>query len=660
MSLWLATSRENPDEHNLKGHTKVLVYFNDGHITADANGAVQADQLQDLKVKGKFGEWQYFEIIFEAKKWTDLAVQVHTHFGVAVDGVCLVPWPSPDRTENGLALDGPSRLRRGEAASDSIMDPYRHDDNIGDLDFDLDVDTDDLALLQAAFGTAEGALSFNADADLDADGAITLADYQEWFDDYLDFHSIELDDPDSTEANVVVRCEPESLDLAVGDTATVRIVADIPTRVLGWGLDLNLGSPDCASLIGTPQIGPAWTQLTAPDGDGLAACAFPTEQQGNEVLLATIRVRGNAEGVTTLTPGATAGDLTEGIALAPFDFDSTTFVPATIIVGNCAAAPPGLVSWWRLNGDSHDEMHRNDGQLIDVPGRFRPGKVDSGYSPSGVGKLIRVADSPTLNPATFTLDAWVRIDSLPNANVALLEKGDPFGTAKTSPLSLDVYGTYDPALAGHAIVTIGDGTTYQELRSATTVPTGRYFHIAATADGSSLRLYLDGELSASANELVTPQPSAYPFQIGGIDGPGAANPGPTLIDETEIHNQAATPEQIRAIYQAGSLGKCLSTPIAVAPRSPSELRFVRAVPDPLSGRGAFQFALPKAGHVRLSIYDIAGRLVRKIADGVMPAGNQLVQWDGYNTHGNVISAGVYLVRLETPAGTRTGRFVVLK
>ncbi len=56
----------------------------------------------------------------------------------------------------------------------------------GDLDGDGDVDIDDYFAFLDAFGTCTGDPKFNADADFDGDGCITLVDYQMWVQCYRD------------------------------------------------------------------------------------------------------------------------------------------------------------------------------------------------------------------------------------------------------------------------------------------------------------------------------------------------------------------------------------------------------------------------------------------------------------------------------------------
>jgi len=87
---------------------------------------------------------------------------------------------------------------------------------------------------------------------------------------------------------------------------------------------------------------------------------------------------------------------------------------------------------------------------------------------------------------------------------------------------------------------------------------------------------------------------------------------------------------------------------------PTEYSLSQNYPNPFNPETHIQFALPKEGQVTIEIYDLLGRLVRTIVDEYKPAGNYHVIWDARNSDGNVVSNGIYLVRM------RAGTFVAMK
>ena len=75
-------------------------------------------------------------------------------------------------------------------------------------------------------------------------------------------------------------------------------------------------------------------------------------------------------------------------------------------------------------------------------------------------------------------------------------------------------------------------------------------------------------------------------------------------------------------------------------------------PNPFRATTSIAFNLPQNGNVRLTIYDVAGRLVRRLIDGQsLPAGTHEARWQGDDEVGRAAAPGVYYYRLE--AGERS-------
>lgn len=80
-----------------------------------------------------------------------------------------------------------------------------------------------------------------------------------------------------------------------------------------------------------------------------------------------------------------------------------------------------------------------------------------------------------------------------------------------------------------------------------------------------------------------------------------------------------------------------------------------AHPNPFNPSVRLVSKLDEPGHVRLSVHDLAGREVARLADGNRPAG---VHADVFHAHG--MATGVYLVRLETAREQATRRILLLR
>jgi len=81
-------------------------------------------------------------------------------------------------------------------------------------------------------------------------------------------------------------------------------------------------------------------------------------------------------------------------------------------------------------------------------------------------------------------------------------------------------------------------------------------------------------------------------------------------------------------------------------------------PNPFGLGTEIRFRVGEIGPVSLSIYNVAGELVRTLAAGEFRAGAHAVSWDGRDGDGRVVAAGTYLYRLDA-TGDRLARKMVL-
>jgi hypothetical protein len=93
---------------------------------------------------------------------------------------------------------------------------------------------------------------------------------------------------------------------------------------------------------------------------------------------------------------------------------------------------------------------------------------------------------------------------------------------------------------------------------------------------------------------------------------------------------------------------------------PTQFELSQNTPNPFNPSTDIRFALPKAGKVTLSIYNVLGQHVTTLVDDYMNAGYQTVNWDGTDRHGGVAASGVYFYRLKTDAFTDTKKMLLLK
>ena len=86
----------------------------------------------------------------------------------------------------------------------------------------------------------------------------------------------------------------------------------------------------------------------------------------------------------------------------------------------------------------------------------------------------------------------------------------------------------------------------------------------------------------------------------------------------------------------------------------------QSYPNPFNPTTTIAFELPVAMEVRLSIFDLNGKLVHELVNGPLAAEHHAVEWDGRNQHGQPQPSGVYFYRLLAGDQEFAGEMTLLK
>jgi subtilisin family serine protease len=121
------------------------------------------------------------------------------------------------------------------------------------------------------------------------------------------------------------------------------------------------------------------------------------------------------------------------------------------------------------------------------------------------------------------------------------------------------------------------------------------------------------------------------------------------------------PEQARLLVQnalANLLADESQTSAIAGP--PWAARLVGNAPNPFNPRTTLTFALARPGRVELGIYDLRGRLVRRLLDSRQGAGYHSVAWDGRDASGRGVSSGPYVARLRAGGSVQHHKMLLLR
>jgi len=99
-------------------------------------------------------------------------------------------------------------------------------------------------------------------------------------------------------------------------------------------------------------------------------------------------------------------------------------------------------------------------------------------------------------------------------------------------------------------------------------------------------------------------------------------------------------------------------PTGVEDGTPLEFALSALKPNPSAGATHIGFAVPRTAPVRITVHDVMGREVARIADRAFAPGRYDLGWDARSGSGRV-PAGLYFVRMHTPERTFTRRLVLI-
>jgi hypothetical protein len=82
--------------------------------------------------------------------------------------------------------------------------------------------------------------------------------------------------------------------------------------------------------------------------------------------------------------------------------------------------------------------------------------------------------------------------------------------------------------------------------------------------------------------------------------------------------------------------------------------------NPLRAVGALHVSLPKKAHARLEIFNVAGRRVAILHDGILEAGKHTFTWQAHDLGGTSIASGLYFARIEADGQRVTKKLILIE
>ncbi len=246
---------------------------------------------------------------------------------------------------------------------------------------------------------------------------------------------------------------------------------------------------------------------------------------------------------------------------------------------------PGLVDWWRFDGDLNDSIGVNNGTLSGDPVGYVPGVVGQAIQFPGTtnslhGAMIDFGSTTgAFGTNDFTIDFWIKTSSTKLEEAFLSTRASCDGASTFWQIQIGSgvappHGTpvQTPGYIGF-ILGPGGGQATDDLVTSRALNDGNWHHVAwvrkTASSGISTSLeYLDGTLDNTREfptvvNLVNHADLTMSYNVceccdGTVPFSGAA-------DELDFWNRALTDVEIAAIYQAGTNGIGKATPVSILP-----------------------------------------------------------------------------------------------
>ena len=205
--------------------------------------------------------------------------------------------------------------------------------------------------------------------------------------------------------------------------------------------------------------------------------------------------------------------------------------------------PEGTLVYWPLNGTCDDDLGKHSGTIngrgdweADRHGQSRSALRFHGRS----DEVVAIAQNSGLTPAQLTISAWVKGDN-PRRWARILDKLNWAG--KTGYALIHHERTHVLALQA-----FGDDGKEIWVASRTTVGPS-WMHVAATCDGRTARIYINGTLEGEATVGAPLRHNDKALTIGGgFDGYNHF-PWSGDLDDIRIYGRALSAEEIGVLFQ---------------------------------------------------------------------------------------------------------------
>jgi endo-beta-N-acetylglucosaminidase D len=398
--------------------------------------------------------------------------------------------------------------------------------------------------------------------------------------------------------------------------------------------------------------------------------------------------------------GATSSDVYLGITNPPpfITNVSTNYYHSTMLDAN-------TTYYWRI--DSKNQYYTTEGYVWSFKtGTSMPDTNGFALQFDGVDDLLDCGNSSSLQitGTKITLEAWINVNEF---------KSQPYAGSVIVKDQGGINAGYMIRCGGNGIINFNIGTgSWNEINSpANSIQLNTWQHVAATYDGTYMKIYVDGILAAEdnrqglniinavSNHLLIGESPGFPDRV--FNG---------KIDEIRIWNIARTQSQIQSTMNialtseyysspdsglvgywqldegAGQTAEDLSffannavlgtsiNPDASDPQwvesnilvqvenenihksYPDHYSLSQNYPNPFNPSTTIEFSLPEdVNNLKLSVYNSLGEKVAELVNTALIAGKYSYIWEAKN-----LASGIYFYELRTDKFISVKKMVLIR
>ena len=279
--------------------------------------------------------------------------------------------------------------------------------------------------------------------------------------------------------------------------------------------------------------------------------------------------------------------------------------------------------------------------------------IQTSMAATRLTEAICVADA-------FTIEAWVQPATAAQAGPARVVSvaGNP--TTRNICLAHGGGpGSPSASLAARVRTSATDPDGLPELTTPPGSVSGELQHVVLRCDAQGdLTVFIDGVESAAAHRDgdLGCWNAGFPLSLAAeADG---SSPWQGRYQLVAIYSRALSLAEIQQNLAAGASAAPLRE--TSSPPVPRHFALHQNFPNPFNPSTAIVLDLPQGADVTLKVYDLRGRVVRRLFSGALPIGTHNFVWDGRDDSGQAAAGGVYVYRIESQVFSNSKRMTLIK